>query len=296
MTEVDLDLTASASLNATVSVPGDGSGGATVPSPNMSLKKAPQKRRLKPGQRWDGRLQGLSVEDYRDLKWNLDAAFNKTRRGGPSFSMRPNVSFGLTKSSPVFTSGDPVKALDAVRPSPPTFSIGKSHGTQRVYERSPGPAHYTQKSYMDTKKHPTFRKSMGALWGTEVLGGGHDDDMPAPGKYDHMQYLNSGACKRAGNYTIGGREAWRPRTEAPGPGVGEYEVKAMRFGKDTPITWTAQGKTVPKEPARGSRGYVGPGPGTYDTPGAGDRAEPATGSNLPKNPEFGFGRAVRGLV
>lgn len=292
MTEVGVDLTTSASVNATVSAEGD----VTVPSPNMSLKKTPQKRKLKPGQRWDGRLQGLSVEDYRDLKWNLDAAFGKTMRGGPSFTMRPNVSFGKVKSLPTFTSGDPVKALDAVRPSPPNYSMGKSHGSHRVYERSPGPAHYTQGSYMDSKKHPIFKKAMGAMWSREMMSGGQDEDTPAPGKYDHMQYLNSGACKRASNYSIKGREAWQPRSEAPGPGVGEYEITAMRFGKDTPISWTAQGKTLPKIPARGSRAYVGPGPGAYDNPGSGDREEPPTGSNLPSNPYYGFSRAVRGLV
>lgn len=296
MAELDnMDVTAANSLDAPAGQ--TASGTAAVSSPDMSLRRAPQKRKLKPGQRWDGRLQGLSVEEYREMKWNLDAAFGKTMRGGPSYTMRPNVSFGRHKSSPVFITGDPVKALDVVKPKAATFTMGRQFGGTKMVERSPGPAQYTMKSIMDSKKHPTYAKNMGAVFGTEVMGAKQEEDSPAPGNYDHMQYLNSGTCKRAGNYTIPGREAWRPRTEAPGPGVGEYEVPGiMRFGKDTPITWTCQGKTLPKEPARGSRRFVGPGPGAYDNPGTGDRKEPHTGSNYPGSREVVFGREPRGLL
>lgn len=250
---------------------------------------------LKPGTRWDGRVSNLSLKDYRELKWNLDASYAKVERRGPSYTCRafcPRRNY----SSPVFCRGDPVKCLDYVKPHGQSYSMGQQSIVAEL-TRSPGPAQYMNPSTMDPNRHPILKKSLGARFGSELLLS-TDSPGPAPGDYDDVaSFKRSGACTRMPNYTIQGREAWHDPPVAPGPGVGEYPglETCQRHGKDTPIQWTCQGKTEPIEPPRGERKNTSPGPPHYNAPGAGFSCKNEHVNN-PRPSKWKFGSETRGLV
>lgn len=257
-----------------------------------NLKRPPQKKR-NPGKKWDGRLAGMSLKEYRERKWSVDACYAKVERRGPSFSMRPSLSYGGLlggKKNDNFTVGDVFRSFSATLPTAPSFSMGvTSFNPPR--DRSQGPAEYPIKSTMDPGIHPTCPKNRGARFGSEVLEP-RDPPGPAPGNYDADAIDNSSTIKKPPNFTIQGREAWRAPTTAPGPGVGEYDyTKAMRTGKLTPICWNAQGKTEPLKIPLGQRQYSTPAPDHYHGPGAGAKSNPMKLTA----PQWKFGGEPRGL-
>merc|ERR1719491_776204 len=190
-----------------------------------------------------------------------------------------------------FQVGDIHRSLSCTLPVAPSHSMGMQ-SFQPPLEKSPGPMEYKMKSTMDPNSHPTAPKHTGPRFGTEILLASDGTGLPGPGEYDvHNTFINSSAVKKRPNFTIQGREAWRPRTEAPGPGIGAYDYdQATRVGKITPIHWTAQGKTEPLAKPRGERRYISPGPAHYDCPGAGSRNEKV---NKEKEPQFKFGTESR---
>jgi len=234
-----------------------------------TLKRAPPKKR-NPNAKWDGRVTGMSIQEYRERKWGVDACWNKVTRAGPSYTMRrPLPHFTeLGKKNTGFAVGDVCKALDATKPRPPAFTMGIQFCVPPK-EESQGPAEYKVPSTMDPQKHPTIPKNCGARFGSEVLEP-RDPTGPAPGDYDPGAIVHSSTLKRPPNFTIQGREAWMPRSVAPGPGIGEYKYeKANRLGKLTPLSYTIPSKGEPVDPPLGSRQYETPGPAHYDCPGAG---------------------------
>lgn len=254
-----------------------------------TLKRSPIKKRH-PAAKWDGRVGGMSLQEYRERKWSVDAGFGKIFRGGPTYSMRKMTPSSFTKRNNNFQVGDVFRGMNATSASSPSFSMGVQYFTPPI-STSQGPAEYQIKSSMDPSKHPTISKNTGARFGSEVLEP-RDPAGPAPGDYDVNAIVHSSAIKKPPNFTIPGREAWAPRSEAPGPGVGEYKYeKATRLGKLTPIHWTAQGKTEPLEKPLGSRQFIGPGPPHYNCPGAGAKTHP---SKL-QAPVWKFGSEARGL-
>lgn len=272
-----------------------GATGAEITGEGSSVPR--RKVGLKPGTRWDGRVSNLSLKDYRELKWNLDAAYAKVERRGPSYTCRAYCPM-KSKSSPVFQRGDPVKAMDAARPRPASCVFGVTTIAQEI-TRSPGPAQYSVRSTMDPNPHPMLKKSCGAKFGTEVLNA-TDEPSPAPGDYEVIAtFKKSGACPKPPNYTVQGREAWFDPTAAPGPGVGDYPglEHCQRHGKNTPITWTLQGKTEPIEPARGERKNETPGPPHYNCPGAGLSCKNEVASSTKRrSAAWKQGSESRGLV
>lgn len=264
---------------------------------------APAKpKKTKPVLNWDGRVGNISLKEYRERKWSIDACYSRVQRVGPAYSLRPNVTFGRAKSNPVFCRGDPHKCMDMTKPHGPSFSCGQATIADSLI-RSPGPAAYMLKTTMDPNGHPTIRKNRGARFGTELLAA-TDEAGPGPGEYDDVKaFKRSAACKEMPAFTTQGREAWREKPVAPGPGVGDYPglEHCTRVGKHTPITYTVQGKTEPIEPARGAeRISQQPGPAHYAVPGAGVAGDKDAAKNQhcskTRPPEWKQGRESRGLV
>merc|ERR1712070_674082 len=101
-----------------------------------------------------------------------------------------------------------------------------------------------------------------------------------------MGIVHSSTIKKSRVVVIQGREAWRPRTEAPGPGVGEYKYEqANRNGKLTPLRFTIQGRNEPSPDGKSKRlTSIDPGPGPphyFRSSGCaekGDKKQPVPGS------------------
>jgi hypothetical protein len=271
-----------------------------------SLKRSTVKQRNPASAKWDGRVSGMSLQEYRERKWSVDACYAKVERRGPSFSMRRSLPASFTKKNNNFQVGDVFRAFDATLSRSPSYTCGLTSFLPPK-ETSPGPSEYKIKSTMDPARHPTSSKHTGPRFGTEVLEP-RDPPGPAPGDYDPSVPLGAQVCdgriKSQPNFTIQGREAWRAPTAAPGPGVGEYDVfKAMRTGKITTINWTHQGKTDPEVCAKtgkprkplGSKQYVGPGPDHYKPPGHPDHDDSFAHPQKKQLPQWKFGTESRGL-
>jgi len=296
-------------MNASRSAPGLGATAASKSASSVlvdalaesdpELAKLPRKaiKKRVPGSRWDGRVAGMSVQEYRELKWSTDAGFRKiqSKGSGPSYSIRPTLPtmVDLQKRSTNFQTGDVYKSMAATLPIAPSWSCGMKD-FKASEEKSPGPTEYRIKSTMDPNSHPTCSKHTGPRFGTETLLASDGSGLPGPGEYDVMKFEKSSVISTKPKYTIQGREAWRAPTAAPGPGIGEYKYEqAMRYGKNTPIHWSMQGKTEPLAKPRGSRRYISPGPPHYNPPGAGAKNEKV---NKNKEPVWKFGTEHRGLV
>lgn len=254
-----------------------------------TLKRSPQKKR-NPSAKWDGRVGGMSIQEYRDRKWSTDACYAKVERRGPAYSIRKPLPAYFGKRFTNFSVGDVVKSLDATLPRPPSYTMGIQY-FQPPQEKSQGPAEYKVNSTMDPSRHPTIPKHTGPRFGSEVLNVA-DPTGPAPGDYDPSAIQHSSTLKTIPKFTIQGRESWKPPTAAPGPGVGEFDISnVMRTGKLTTTKWTIQGKTEPLDPPLGSKQYEAPGPATYNGPGAGAKTNPMK----TQNPIWKFGSEARGL-
>jgi len=256
-----------------------------------TLKKPPIKKRV-PGGKWDGRVTGMTLKEYRELKWGVDACYAKVERRGPSFSMRPMVPSVYTKRNDNFQAGDVFRSFNATLRTAPCFSMAGRADFRTPTETSQGPAEYPIKSSMDPGIHPTVPKNRGSRFGSEVLEP-RDPPGPAPGQYELTDPAVSSTIKSIANFTIQGRESWKPPTAAPGPEVGEYEFfHSMRTGKSTPIRWNMQGRTEPLKKPLGARQYQNPGPDHYGAPGAWP-ANPNPNKHCP--PNWKFGGEPRGL-
>lgn len=256
-----------------------------------TLKRPPLKKR-NPNAKWDGRLAGMSVQEYRERKWSVDACYAKVERRGPVFSIRkPLPDLGAHKKPTNFAVGDVIKSMNAVRYKSPEYTMAPQMFVPAP-EKTQGPAEYRVPSTMDPGRHPSIPKHTGPRFGTETLNP-RDPTGPAPGDYDPNAVIHSSTLKKPPNFTIQGREAWRPPTQAPGPGVGEFPglEKCMRNGKITPVHWSMQGKTEPLDPPLGQRQYESPSPAHYKNPGAGGD----TNAYRNKAPVWKFGGESRGL-
>ncbi|CAE7749301.1 unnamed protein product [Symbiodinium pilosum] len=243
--------------------------------------------------KWNGRVSDLTMKEYRDMKWGLDAGYRSALRVGPKWSIRGSLSKPLRANSDGMLPTDAAKAYDACYNTAPKFTIGKSLiGAADPLANNPGPQ-YLVPSTMNPSGHPTIWKNSGAKFGTETLQV-NDEDGPAPGQYDQNAFKHSGQIRRAPVYTAQGREAWREPVAAPGPVPGEYNVeKSLRNGKITPFRFTMQGKTEPLSPARGERATIKPGPGHYKLPSIGGKnAYP----HIDKPPIWKFLQEPRGLL
>jgi len=262
--------------------------------PALASLKRPAKKKRNPHGKWDGRVAGMTVKEYRERKWGIDACYAKVERRGPCFSMRPSLPPTFAKRAQIADScRDIFRSFSATLPTAPSSSFGVQFFVAEK-ETSQGPAEYPIKHTMDPEGHPTLTKSRGARFGSEVLEP-RDPPGPAPGQYEvDDAVVHSSAIKKPPNFTIQGREAWRPPTTAPGPGVGEYPglEGAMKNGKLTPIQWNMQGRTEPLKRPLGQRQHSTPGPPHYDRPGAWpDKVNP----NKQCPPNWKFGSESRGL-
>jgi len=270
-----------------------------------TLKRHPLKKR-KPGSKWNGRVAGMTLQEYRERKWSVDACYAKVERRGPSWSMRSPLPSSHGKKNNNFQVGDVFRGFNATLPTPPSFTMGIQF-IQRPKEETKGPAEYQIKSTMDPTGHPTIPKNMGARFGSEVLEP-RDPTGPAPGDYEADAVKHSSTLKSLPSYRMQGREAWKPPTAAPGPGIGEYDyTNATKHGKLTPIQWNMQGKSeltpiqwdkqgrlIPTKEGKiplGQRQYSTPGPDHYHGPGAGAKTNP----NRPFAPSWKFLGEPRGL-
>mmetsp|Transcript_119768 Transcript_119768/g.284560 ORF Transcript_119768/g.284560 Transcript_119768/m.284560 type:complete len:299 (-) Transcript_119768:42-938(-) len=272
---------------------GSGAAGAEEGESQKSPSFRESLRTTKRKGKWNGRVSDLTMKEYRDMKWGMDAGYRAALRVGPRWSMRGSLSKPPRANSDGMLPKDPAKAYDACYNTAPKFTIGKSLiGAADPLANNPGPQ-YLVPSTMNPSGHPTIWKNSGAKFGSETLQV-NDEDGPAPGQYDQNAFKHSGQIRRAPVYTAQGREAWRDPVAAPGPVPGEYNVeRALRNGKITPFKWTMQGKTEPLSPPRGERATVKPGPGHYKLPSIGERnAYP----HIEKPPLWKFLQEPRGLL
>lgn len=266
-----------------------------------TCKPAP---RRKPGATWDGRVSNLSLKEYREKKWGVDAGFNRTNRIGQSYSMRPQVTFGslLQRSSylppdkTVFVGCDVHKSLEKVKYIGPSFSMG-ALPVGLGKDKSPGPAEYTLHTMLKTgiDNKPLVERTSNITKKKDIVAP-PPAKSPGPGEYELDRYESSSVFKSLPKWTCSGREAWLPRTTAPGPSPGEYDIsKALKNGKISPPTFTAQGKTEPIEPPRGAERVCGtPAPWTYDPPGAPNCISPHCAKTRP--PHWPMQKEPRGLL
>lgn len=231
----DLEYTASeGELGATL-------GDITGASPARS-------RRRKPGATWDGRVAGMSLQEYREKKWSIDACYAKLERRGPAYSCRrPCLKKSQSSSGPVLPI-DPTKSFDAVKGISPSYSMGRISICKEP-DRTPGPQHYNPPGAFGTNGHPTMKQDRGFQFGRERLLI-NDEPSPAPGDYSLDGFEKLGTYKRMPKLPIQGREAWRESsTQLPGPEQGEYKFdNVTRHGKDTPINYSMGGRIDGNEP------------------------------------------------
>lgn len=249
----------------------------------------PKKKR--PGATWDGRASSLTLQEYRDKKWSLEACNNNVMRRAPSWSVRPMLPRKFGNGIDPLLKVDVFKSIDKTKPSAPSFSMGAA-SFYSITDRSPGPSQYNIPSIMDPKRHPTCPKIQGYTFPCEIPLV-NDEEMPAPGQYSLDKFECSGRIKKMPVWKIQGREAWSERTAAPGPVPGEYDVsKCMRTGPITGLKWSLQGKTEPLDPPRGERRKPPPG-ADYDIPGLLSAKNQHVA--IEKPPMWKFGRCPRGL-
>mmetsp|Transcript_37525 Transcript_37525/g.56648 ORF Transcript_37525/g.56648 Transcript_37525/m.56648 type:complete len:344 (-) Transcript_37525:247-1278(-) len=252
-----------------------------------------RKKKRAPGARWNGRYCDLTLKEYREMRWGVDAAFNKVHRKGPSWTMRPSAAslkMDRAASDPLL-SLDVMRGFNAAKRVGPSFSMGPQ---PIVYppERSQGPGGYNIKSTMDPRGNPLYPKHQGSMMGTSTLLG-TDSDGPAPGDYSVDAFEKNARIRRKPAWTCAGREAWLPRTTAPDPGPGEYKFEThTRRGKITPFRWSCATRTEPKIiPGSTSAGHAGP---IYDVPGV--PGAPGQYASTFKPPEWKFSKEPRGLL
>ncbi|CAJ1339300.1 unnamed protein product [Effrenium voratum] len=265
-------------------------------SPRKSKSPSSFRESLRKGQRkgkWNGRVTDLTMKEYRDMKWGMDAGYRAALRVGPKWSFRGSLSKPLRMNSDGMLDTNVAKAYDACYNSAPKVTFGKTLiGVKDPLADNPGPQ-YLVPSTMQTSGHPTIWKHAGFKFGSETLQV-TDEDGPAPGQYDQDAFKYSGQIRRAPTYTTQGREAWRDPVAPTGPVPGEYNVeKATRVGKITPNKWSMRGKIEPLVPPRGERAVVKPGPGHYKLPNLSDKiAYP----DKEKPPNWKFAQDPRGLL
>mmetsp|Transcript_10257 Transcript_10257/g.18737 ORF Transcript_10257/g.18737 Transcript_10257/m.18737 type:complete len:276 (+) Transcript_10257:110-937(+) len=262
---------------------------ATAPG-GFGVTRKPKK---KSGGKWDGRVSSLSIEQYRDMKWGLDAGFRSALKNAPRYTMRPYLAKPTRSNSDGMLDTNVYKAFDAAHAVAPSFSMGQSSSLGGGPDHTPGPQ-YNIPGCMEPNGHPTIHKHTGSKFGTEVpqvL----DEEAPAPGQYNVSDFTKLGRYKRSPVYTCQGREAWNDAAkDGVGPAPGEYNYeKTTRTGKITPFKWNMQGKTEPLEKPRGERRYARPGPGQYPTPAYGSRNEFCSQE---KPAQWKFTQDVRGLL
>mmetsp|Transcript_53476 Transcript_53476/g.106447 ORF Transcript_53476/g.106447 Transcript_53476/m.106447 type:complete len:394 (+) Transcript_53476:77-1258(+) len=226
----------------------EGDIAATIGNITAPPSRARNRRRKQLGATWDGRVAGMSLQEYRERKWSVDACYAKLERRGPSYSCRrPCLKKSQSSSGPILPI-DVFKSFDAAKGRSASYSMGRiSIATEP--DRTPGPQHYNPTGIIGTGSHPTIPKTRGFQFGRERLLV-NDDPSPAPGDYSLEGFEKLGRYKRMPKLPIQGREAWRESaTQLPGPEQGEYKFdNATRYGKDTPIRWKMQGRTEGSEP------------------------------------------------
>lgn len=267
---------------------------ASASAPDLSSSLPPSKvKKRKPGTAWDGRVSGMSLQEYRERKWSMDACYGKVMRGGPSYTCRPSPPLRSRSAYDVLLPIDPARSYNKTAIHQVASYSMASQSLGEAKERSQGPAQYRIPSTLDGFSHPTMARDGGRRFGTEVLLV-NDEAQPAPGDYDTSGYEKTGRYKKNPNFSIQGREAWKDPTAAPGPGVGEYKYEGVtRTGKTLPTKYSMQGKTEPIEPPRGNRRYIPPGPPDYKTLGAGARNDYVSKERAP---QYTQSRDHRGLL
>eukprot|EP00439_Symbiodinium_sp_Y106_P040411 s901_g4.t4 len=139
--------------------------GESQKSPSFRESLRTTKRKGK----WNGRVSDLTMKEYRDMKWGMDAGYRAALRVGPRWSMRGSLSKPLRANSDGMLPTDPAKAYDACYNTAPKFTIGKSLiGAADPLANNPGPQ-YLVPSTMNPSGHPTIWKNSGAKFGSETL-------------------------------------------------------------------------------------------------------------------------------
>jgi len=221
-----------------------------IPEPDLSVLSPARKPRQKPGQ-WDGRVTGLSLREYRALKWGVEAGHKMCNRGGPQYSIRGKCMTRSNSGPESLLDNDVVKSWNTTQPSVASYSVGRLPIVQPP-ERTPGPSHYVQRSILGSSSHPTLSKDLGRQFGRERLLV-NDEAMPAPGDYDVSGFEQAGRFKKSATPVIQGREAWADPPVAPGPAPGDYNFdEIFRNGKHTGSRLTIQGKSEMTQPPIGA--------------------------------------------
>lgn len=235
------------------------------------------KRQRAPGARWDGKASSASQQEWRESKWSLQAAYQRTMRQSPSYSCR-----GMIKGGPQSKSASTVpvpevvlnveRSFNYVQKTSPvaTFGFGlASNGFQREQDLPPGPI-YPIKSPMDSTPHPLYKNAAKSKFGTETLPM-IDQVSPGPGTYSLDKFWANSRHSAPRKYTIQGktiRDFENPPADfggikMSGPSPGAYQVAGMRpQGPFKSVKWTipnAGGRTD-----RTVKGTDGSGPGAYE--------------------------------
>ncbi|CAJ1405202.1 unnamed protein product [Effrenium voratum] len=134
-------------------------------SPRKSKSPSSFRESLRKGQRkgkWNGRVTDLTMKEYRDMKWGMDAGYRAALRVGPKWSFRGSLSKPLRMNSDGMLDTNVAKAYDACYNSAPKVTFGKTLiGVKDPLADNPGPQ-YLVPSTMQTSGHPTIWKHAGA--------------------------------------------------------------------------------------------------------------------------------------
>jgi len=251
-----------------------------------SMSSTTSKRQRAPGARWDGRAVSASQQEWRESKWSLEAAYQRTMRGSPSYTCRaqykgpkpvsaaasvPQIALDVEKSFNYIQKKQPVASF--------TFAL-HSIG-QREQDLAPGPI-YAIPSPIDSVPHPTLKNVVNTKFGTGTLPQ-IDKVCPGPGTYDSMRASRQDSrYATQPRFSISGREAMRELDMPPsdvaikgkngrpgkmrvsGPAPGDYQIDGARgpTGTFKSVKWTmphAGGRTETK--VKETDGF---GPGAYE--------------------------------
>lgn len=262
-------------------------------------QRKPTKKQA-PGTRWNGKVNGLSLQEYREMKWTLEASYGFVSKNSPSYSCRGHFKPPRSKSD-VLLNPNPMEALNKLNGTGPAYTLGASPFVTGEVWRSPGPQ-YALPSTLDPVPHPTTSKHCGARFGTEtIIHRDPDGVCPGPGEHNIMEASNkSSTHPTPPNFKIQGREAWRESSlKMPGPDQGEYDLKAnTQRGAMNTRSYTMLGKGEPLEKPRGSRRNVHAGFIYNVRPMPVDAKDNVRNEFIskPKSPNYSFSRDSRGIA
>lgn len=162
------------------------------------------------------RKKTVSLAEYREKHWGIDAQWRQMQKSSPSFSMRPKTTFGTMLANKQQTSGykgDLGREFAFTKRKSPTFSMGARPLGHCFEMTSPGPCEYQTLGrnglgVLDPQNpHPGFPKIPGGRFGASPGAGSVNvipEKCPGPGDFEIKNYVSSLDGKKPPHYTIRG--------------------------------------------------------------------------------------------